>query len=453
MRTLSTMVLAVAVLATGMVASAQDSDSRFSNDGRYLVNPNYDANAAEQPSAAGDTDSSCQEPDQAGAGGILAVTSDIEAGFLAADNFRFLTPGEVTQIDWWGLWIDPPPDAFEDCSPFGVNNFRVRILGDNNGVPDNDNIITVLTQADGNLTNAPTGALIGGFPEIQWTFVPTTPIELPLDEYWLEVANEAADGTTCFFFWEAVSGFDESSAGEDDGDGVYDPDEVGPAPPAENDFDLSYCLTFESSGAQQVVPGAEIFLTDVSDPETGCCNYGVVVENRNTPAPGFQIEEFYVAISKGDGASDCEDITLVTPPPGFDVEFCEPWDSGLVVYRFFGGFLEPQDETFFRVSAGRNGEEDTSVMARVVVGEDIVTEEQTIFAQGVRAWASQSDPAGACGSGNFSPLGTIGDWSRGEDSICRIEPIPAMGQTTKIALACLFVGMGFVLVMRSRQTA
>lgn len=445
MRMNSTLVLALAVLGSGSLAMAQEKTGFRSQAARFLVDPNFDADAQNQPQAAGDSDTSCQEPDQAGhgAGGTLASSSDTEQGLRSADNFRFLTGGEVSQIDWWGVWLIPPPTGFADCSAQGVNNFTIRILADNDGTPDGLNVIHTLTMADGTLTDVQTGNVIAGLtPEIQWTFVLNNPIDLPLDDYHIEITNAAPEGGDCFFFWSTAPPGDGASHQDDEGDGEYDGTEL-------NDFDFAYCMTFKSGGAQRITPNADIFLTDVSDPETGCCNYGYTIENRNSPAPGFEITEFYLAISKGDGDTTCEDLSNVTPPPGFEVEFCEPWTNGTTVLRFFGGFLAPQETTFGRIAASRNGDMDTTVMARVVIGEDIVEQEQIVPADGVRAWATQSDAAGACGSGNFSPLGTAGDWSPGEDGICFVEPIPAMGQLTKIALACLLVGMGFVLVTRS----
>ncbi len=451
MKTKDTMVLALGVLASGALAVAQEKSSFRSRSVRVFEDPNFVASAKGETQAAGDSGTTCQESDQAGQGamGTLAVNSDTEAGLRAADNFRFLTGGTVSQIEWQGVWLIPPPNGFADCVADGINNFTVRILGDDNGVPDETNVIFDLPQSVGTLTDMQTGNILAGLtPEIRWTFVLNTPIDLPLDDYHVEITNAAPVGTECFFFWETAPPGDGASAQEDDGDGDYGPDDLDG-----NDYDLAYCMTFSSGGAERITPDVDIFLNDLSDPETGCCNYGFDIENRNTPAPGFEITEFYLAVSKGDGGPDCEDLANVTPPPGFDVEFCEPWANGTTVLRFFGGFLAPQETAFGRIAGSRNGDTDTLVMARVVVGEDIVTEEQTILADGVRAWATQSDAAGACGSGNFSPFGTSGDWSRGDDTVCFIEPIPALGQMTKIVLACLFVGMGFVLVTRSRVSA
>ncbi len=444
-------------LICGVLSLAVGASWAHAQSERFLrlTDPAARANAASQPAAAGDSDTSCQLPNQDanGESGILATPCDGEIPLFCAENFRFLTPGEITQIEWWGVYLDPF-DGFDDCSPIGTQNFTIRILRSDNGVPNEEDVIASFAQADGTFSFEATGEIIGDLtPEFRFTFTPDEPITVPLDDYYLEIFNTSPEGSMCFWYWTTAPPGDESSAQEDEGDGDYDAGDVGLP---DNDFDVAHCLEFESAGAQQATPAAEIFLTDPSDPESGCCNYGFTIENRNTPAPGLEITEFYLAVSKGTPDAEapaCEDITNVTPPPGFDVEFCEPWADGTTVLRFSGGFLEPQDTVFGRISAGRNGDEDVTVMARVVVGGEVVEQEQTILAQGVRAWASQTDPAGACGTGNFSPLGTIGDWSVGEDSVCFIEPIPALGGTSKVALAVIFAGLGLVLVRRSRTSA
>lgn len=186
-------------------------------------------------------------------------------------------------------------------------------------------------------------------------------------------------------------------------------------------------------------PSINVFLTDVSDPETGCCNFGFEVRNRNSPGVGA-LTEFYAAFHKGTGNTNCEDLSHISPPPLWNVEFCDAWDNGYVVYRFFDGFLAEQDTTLGRIRADRNGSEDF-----------VLDDNHTVPADGIIGWASSDTASGGalCGSGQFGPLmGQSGEWGESESSVCFIEPIPALsgfGQIGLLALICV----GGVLALRA----
>ena len=169
----------------------------------------------------------CQIPDALGhgAGGTIGATSDANsgAGFVVSDSFEAQATTDITDICWWGLYVDF--GLLIDCGP-GVNQFTVTYFSDAGGLP---------------------GAVIGGpFTDPADNFFDTgndiaTGIG-PINEYQYELSHAAVsvnsgdivhiqiqantDPTTCFWLW--------STAPPGDGAGVQD----GVA----TDYDLGFCV-------------------------------------------------------------------------------------------------------------------------------------------------------------------------------------------------------------------
>ncbi len=392
------------------------------------------------PTAAGITDTSCIEftEDSFGATGVVASRSDTNptgvTALRVAERVEFFNTGAITQLRWLGYYRALTGGVFGECDAFPPDAFTVRILGDNGGLPDDDNVLFEISQAtnpgvfsvmDSPLVNTP----IGFRPVREHTLTFNPPLAIDsIDPIYVEIVNSTEPGT-CFWWYRSGPPGDGFSWSDDftdwdDGD--------------ENDFDFAYCFSFSPDEPMAFPPTADFFLADVSDPETGCCNFGFEVRNRNSPGTGA-LTEFYVAVHKGPGAGNCEDISDISPPPLWDVEFCDAWDNGYVVYRFTGGFLAEQDTTLGRIRVDRNGEE--------VVLDDL----NTVPANGIIGWASSDTVSGGalCGTGQFGPLaGQSGEWGDGDGSVCFVEPIPALGGFGQIGLLVL-ICVGGVLALRA----
>jgi hypothetical protein len=197
-------------------------------------------------------------------------------------------------------------------------------------------------------------------------------------------------------------------------------------------------------------PSVAIQRGSLPDLDSGCCGYRYTIKNNNSPSLGTPLTDFYMEINKGDGSPSCESLDDIVPPTGFSVEFCDPWQDGRTVLRFFGGTLLQQESTAGSFHLGVSGEADISVFIRPS-GFGEVTE-QIIPAHGFRAWASQTDPGLLCGTGNFGPqVGQQGDWGRGSNGECPFLPIPALSAASEWLLGSLLVGLGVWLVYRSRS--
>ncbi len=406
--------------------------------------------------AEGDNSTTCTEfDDQAhGANNTLAPFSDFNAsgpagpnGLVAAEQFQFDSFGTVPQIEWVGYYRGWNSGGFFECTgDFPPDNFTIRILGDNNGLPDNDNVLFESTQAlsPGLFQAEELGLVIGSRILMRYTFTFETAFEInTLEPMWLLIVNDTTP-SDCFWFWRTAP----------PGDGVsYQDDETGWDPEDISDFDLAYCFLFLPGGETVFPPSVAFEVDGPVDLDTGCCRFGFTVRNRNAPGQNLDLSEFFVTVNKGTGASECEDIASLTPPVGWQVEFCEPWSAGQAVFRFFGGNLQPQETAFGRMLTKVNGDSAVTVLIRNF--ETGLLEEQGIQPFGIRGWASQEDSSALCGTGTFGPgEGQTGDWHTGNDGICALQPIPSLAPTGKAILVLLIVAGGAMLVRRSYpQTA
>ncbi len=440
-------VVAAAVSFASSSAMAQRA-SIYDND------PSLAKAQGSNPGVAGESPTSCiMHDDQTyGVLGTIGVFSDLNPGTgfptpsKGGDSFQFLSLGEITKIEWYGYYRNFDGAAFSSCGVQPDDNFTIQILGDAGGFPDDGNILFEVTQAGDPAnfnTGLDTGLGIGDRIFLRNEYNLPAPFQVQtLEPMWFVVFNDTVDGNCLWWYRPGPPG--DASSGTDDFTG-WDGADI------DNDFDFAYCMTFESSGPTSFPPSVQFDLAGPVDVETGCCEFTYTVRNRNSPGVGFELNEFYVTMHKGEGPNSCESLGDITPPAGFDVEFCEPWSDGVVVYRFFGGNLPPQEETFGFIRTTVNGENPVLVMVNDPEGGDPIEQEITIHT--IRAWGSQENDGGACGAGSFGPFaGQTGIWSSGDNGICDIEPIPAMNGAVKVSLAMILLIGGALLVVRSKMS-
>ncbi len=126
-----------------------------------------------------------------------SYVSDFDAGQQVADNFTLTQDANLTQIEWWGIYL-------YNNSP-ATDSFTVRIFADNgSGAPQ----ITP-TNLAGTLTRSGTGQTITVpvfFTSVtadiyHYTLDLGTALNLTAGDYWLSIVNDTATDTNDNWYW------------------------------------------------------------------------------------------------------------------------------------------------------------------------------------------------------------------------------------------------------------
>jgi len=179
----------------------------------------------------------CQPPDQTGQGadGIVGATSDTNtgAGFVVADNFLPTTSGSISQVCWWGMYIDfsGPLDCGVDGPGTGDNFTVTYFLDDVDGTQPGTMIagpFSVSTSA------IPTGEVIpsgiGDIVQYQYS-ANHDAFEVQSGEcYWVSISNQTTE--SCYWLWETAPPGDSRASQNNDGW-------------SETDYDLSFCVNID----------------------------------------------------------------------------------------------------------------------------------------------------------------------------------------------------------------
>ena len=149
----------------------------------------------------------CQLPDQTGHGstGTVGATSDMNAsaGYQVADTFNPTASGAVSNVCWWGFYIDFGASA--DCGidgPGTGDNFTIEYyLDDADGFTPGTSLAGPFAVVS---SVAPTGDVIpsgiGDLIEYEYT-ASHSPVKVMAGEcYWISIYNETTG--TCFWLWE-----------------------------------------------------------------------------------------------------------------------------------------------------------------------------------------------------------------------------------------------------------
>lgn len=182
--------------------------------GSFLGSAGCDDPVAPCPACTLITENNCQLVDQPG-GTSFTYMSDLASpgfnGVVTADNFIPET-SDLSSLCVWGAYLDPLggatlPVAFE-CAGSVIDEFRVRIFADDNGLPG-----TVLGESLVTGANIATGPLQGtvyetGFYGVVmqgYTLTLDSPITtlIPGEVNWIEVANNTRYpvDNTCYWHW------------------------------------------------------------------------------------------------------------------------------------------------------------------------------------------------------------------------------------------------------------
>lgn len=178
----------------------------------------------------------CQLPDQMGhgAGGTLAATSDTNpnAGFRVADNFQALETGSISNVCWWGVYLNF--SGFTDCNAtYGADDFTITYYDDSAGgmvpgaVVAGPFSVTPSARFDtGNDIVAGGGTIIISEYQFEASHPPVAVTNG--DNYWVEITNSGT-AVSCFWLWSAAP----------PGDMMGAQDNLGYAG---TDYDLAWCV-------------------------------------------------------------------------------------------------------------------------------------------------------------------------------------------------------------------
>jgi len=392
------------------------------------------------------------------AGGSNTICSSSDSargdGSFAADNFFVLAAGEIRGVTWWGAMVDF--DASLDCPaanvPVSGDDWTIRYYLSENGLPGTliKEFLNVGPNVAGGTfsrtdTNNPMNTGIGPLIvyESTYTFAAVDRIAIDaIQEYWVEiVSNNSTSG--CTFCWMVSDpSWDLDSLFHSGLVTVYDRD-ANNAETDVNAYDRAMCQDFCPQEALPAVPDVTLERVGLAEQGTGCCTFKYIVKSRNPPQAG-PITEFWLAIDRGDGDGRCgEDLTEITPPAGWTVDFCKPWTiNGQAIYRFTGGSISEGNTAFGSITVQVNDEK-----------ENVLDATNTVPPFGIRAWAGQplQPDELTCTLASGPLAGEAGSFSDGSDGICTIHPIPSTSALGKAALVTLLIAGGVALVMRSRR--
>ncbi|NOS99888.1 MAG: hypothetical protein HOP29_04615 [Phycisphaerales bacterium] len=490
--------LSVIALAAGAVSHASGQTRELPK--YYDIDPSW-VPGQEGPSTAGENQLSCTfhdglcddditpcsaDPECAGIGnqlcmlgiagdenaygGLIGVLSDLNGGpdaddpSVLADNFRFLTLGDIPQIEWTGYYRRLAGGAFGDCTVADVQNgdrFTIAMLGNDNGLPDGNNILFQDSQSATParfVTGVNEGLLFGPRVILRNTYNFPGGSEFVIGSVamrYLAVVNDTtpnAGTSSCRWFWRQGPPGDIRRYATDQADLMSGWVEEGPT--SANPADFSYCIGYNSSGSLELQPGVEADALGPPDDSSLCCDIRITVQNRSFTVGGpgpLAINEFYVAVNKGDGPATCEALSDVFPPAGWTLSLCEGWSGGQTVLHFTGGTLVEQEKVSFIIRTRINDNIVDPVQVEEEVTGNILMEE--IPARGIRAWATKDDVLVGCGGGpNVGPqVGGLGEWGPGDDGLCALVPVPSASTSGKMALAAMLIAGGLFLVLRSRS--
>jgi len=170
-----------------------------------------------------------------GEGGIIGATSDTNpsAGYVVADTLNPTADGVISQVCWWGMYIDF--GASTDCGADGPgtgDNFTITYYLDNadTAIPGSLHAgpFSVFATVDATGDVIPSG--IGDIVQYEYT-TNHPPVKVQSGMcYWISISNET-DGS-CFWLWETAPPGDSRSAQDNGGWG-------------ESDYDLAFCVDID----------------------------------------------------------------------------------------------------------------------------------------------------------------------------------------------------------------
>ncbi len=249
-----------------------------------------------------------------------------------ADNFTPAVTGEITEVCWWGIYVD----AVGDCQGGAPDDFRIRYYTDAGGTPGAllaEFTQTAVDPADRLTLTGPVATpeflpeYDPFFPAYEYTATHAAVSVIGDDCYWIEISNSVADW--CVWHWELGD--------SDNGRALWDRDGFDPPAYRVTDvvaLDQAFCLDIQMGDAAQQCP----LPNPCGTSDTDCC-----ADNLGTETVGC-------------GEVDCCEAVCARDPfccaIGWD-EFCagNPGGAG----EFCPGLCCPEGEAGWATSDPMSG--------------------------------------------------------------------------------------------------
>ncbi len=265
-----------------------------------------------------------QAPDTIGQGaeGIVGVVSDNNpnGGFVAADDFSSPSGGTITQVQFWGFYVNfGNPSACAPSSGDSSDQFTVTYFSDAGNVPGPVFAGPFLIENAGKQqTGRSIDTSIGPLEESVYTLSHAAVTVAPDECLWLQIENNTTG--SCVWLWETAP---PGNAYSWQSDGV-------------NDFDLSWCVDIPvSPGA--CLDACDITCSPLSVPEfePDCGLAGDTVNggcNSNPPIFSLiQCGEIVCGTSRYDGMTRDTDWFQVSLSEATEVSFSVTAEFPVVV--------------------------------------------------------------------------------------------------------------------------
>ena len=226
-----------------------DFGGSFRGEGSVCADVSCEANCQ----AAG-----CQLADLGGHGadGIIGATSDTnpDAGYIVADTFNPTASGVVSNVCWWGMYIDFSGPS--DCGATGPgtgDSFTISYYLDDSSsaIPGTLLAGPFEVSASVNATGDVIPSSIGDIVQYEYSAShPAVNVESG-SCYWISISNQTT--ATCFWLWETAPPGDSRSAQDNGGWG-------------ESDYDLAFCVDIDiAADACGIYTGPCCFLDDTCE--------------------------------------------------------------------------------------------------------------------------------------------------------------------------------------------
>ncbi len=113
--------------------------------------------------------------------------SDITGLQIAADDFTLSKGASISGIEFWGIYLG--------TSPTSADNFTLVFYEDDGGLPDNDNIVDIISLGDLTATVADAGGSVYGTDIYRYQVNLPTDVQLDAGTYWVSVYNDTSADT------------------------------------------------------------------------------------------------------------------------------------------------------------------------------------------------------------------------------------------------------------------
>ncbi|MCP4246918.1 MAG: hypothetical protein GY778_07700 [bacterium] len=329
-------------------------------------------------------------------------TSDLAdaAAIRAADNFKTTTGGDITEVCWWGFYLNFGTES--DCVP-PRETWTITYYADDAGgdIPGTMIVSHVVTAT---VTKVATGYHNGSSASADFRYDATHPAVTTAADtcYWIEITNLTGRFSNCFWLWDNDTATGDSKAAQTTAvvPDYFPGDEIA-------DEDYAFCLNVatdpNSCGGGGAVPAATGWVSCVvhdpagnEGPPTTWCSDIAEAAPRGGPDPrtDTQIEGRFFGIGGSAPTSTTVEIALdgaATPPVTVDAVCTDASThgatvtvstDGLTVTAVFNPALPNTESCTMTLGGGASGSQVIKLLAGDVNGSGRVNATDKNFVKG-----------------------------------------------------------------------